>query len=225
MAYHGSRLRDVPLANIFGLEFSWPLAEARAGALVMLVAEAVSQSESEGIPLEKFSFGMAGEVSWFCHMLRNIDTAIDCSAILECVQLLGGSKSVQGCISSRQQMVTALQELRDRVQGQWIRQMHCLTAESSEALEQRILADRPGFSTILEQADSYKPHWQGGNSWVHCCQATSRHVVQSWGQLSGETLASMSLLYGDGKSALHPEPLPLEVDKADESDATPESEV
>jgi hypothetical protein len=37
MRYDGQRLRNVPLHKVAALNYAWPLAEARAGALSVLV--------------------------------------------------------------------------------------------------------------------------------------------------------------------------------------------
>jgi hypothetical protein len=165
MAYDGVRLAGVPLCNIAGLGFSWPLAEARAGALALALAGVTPSTL---------------DVS----LLSRIDTAPDPNAVaaaLEC--------SAQERIRARHSISCSLHALRDRVQHQWVQQFvqEGLRAETSIATTR---------GELVEKAQQML-HQRPGSNWYK----SSRHVISSFTSemLGGECLASVSLLFGDGK--------------------------
>ena len=172
----------MPLFNVCGLGFSWPLAEARACALAAAM---------KGDALAEFD----------ASLLHRIDTAANPLALaVQCSSRFSGfSRSelqllVQK-ISSRQVMAVRLQRLQDSVQSQWITQFVKYGLRTSDSPvpsadellldAQRTLHDRrrPTTSSMLNRS--------------------SRHVVSegSRSMLSGLCLASVSLLFGDGKPA------------------------
>ena len=95
MEYDGVRLPGVPLANIAGLGFSWPLAEARAGALA---------SALTGVTPSTLDVSL----------LRRIDTAPDPNAIA--ASLVQQDCAVHERICARHSISSSLHTLRDRVQ-------------------------------------------------------------------------------------------------------------
>merc|ERR1719230_749320 len=106
MQYDGRRLLKVPLFNICGLGYSWPLAECRAGALALLVP-----ALTPILPLDLTDASAAEDFGFERMMLRRIDTADDAHALATCAQQLAGSATVCDAIRSRQQSIEALHKL------------------------------------------------------------------------------------------------------------------
>ena len=113
----------MPLFNVCGLGFSWPLAEARACALAAAM---------KGDALAEFD----------ASLLHRIDTAANPLALaVQCSSRFSGfSRSelqllVQK-ISSRQVMAVRLQRLQDSVQSQWITQFVKYGLRTSDSPEQ-----------------------------------------------------------------------------------------
>ena len=170
MEYDGVRLPGVPLANIAGLGFSWPLAEARADALA---------SALTGVTPSTLDVSL----------LRRIDTAPDPNAIA--ASLVQQDCAVHERICARHSISSSLHTLRDRVQHQWVQQFvqETLRTETPVGTAHTELADK-AQEMLLDRPGSH----------AHM-RKSSRHVVSPFTQemLSGECLASVSLLFGDGK--------------------------
>ena len=110
------------------------MAEARAGALSVLVPAAVATDVNPVRVRE---------------MLMRIDTALDAHAIDACVADLGGSRGIRNAIRSRHQIGSGLWDLRERVQAQWVQQevrysLPVLPAEKLAFRAEAKLLDRLG---------------------------------------------------------------------------------
>ena len=175
MSYDGPRLAGVPLHFINALGFSWPLAEARAGALSVLMPAAVATDVNPARVRD---------------MLMCIDTAPDANAVDACVADLGGISGVRDAIRSRQQLGSELWDLRERVQTQWVKQV---VRYSLPVLPPEELAFR-AEAKLLDRL--------GDIQFSDCPSPFSRHVqaqhLRTTFPLIGSTLATTSLLYGDG---------------------------
>lgn len=172
------------------------------------------EATDASLPLRQFVEGIESRTWKFVHLLQNIDTAVDTNTIAECTARLGGSEigSILRGVRSREQMASYMHRLREYVQCQYMRQMQCIirtadgdppvSPENVELLQRLMFKDRPDFTNLLPS----DPHFRAFRT--HSCNVLSRHITNERCIFAGQTLASVSLLYGDGKSPLSPEPLP-----------------
>ena len=137
----------------------------------------------------------------FHNLLRRIDTAVHADLLADCVLELGGSEHIQNAIYARRQMISSLSQLREHVQNEWVRQqIHYFNYEGYATVgavnDRYAYGTRPSVQVLSKWASELLVDRPGAVAWGDC-----RHVFQGRHGFSGETLATRSLLYGEGKAS------------------------
>ena len=181
MAYDGLRLPGVPLANICGLGFAWPLAESRAGALAVLM----KANEHPAVATSR---------------LCDIDVAPHPIAVASCVAALDCPTTILHAIESRHAVAVKLLQLQECVQRQYLHQYVQVELGTPDSEGELFTGDQllqKGRATLFDRRVSSTVIINDGRDKI---LRSSRHVL-SFDEshiLGGQCLASYSLIFGDG---------------------------
>lgn len=228
MAYDGPNLTKVPHECVCGLGFSWPLAEARAGALAVLVPTALADSqridevstvlselietvcECEGESTrelirvsrnESLTTQQAANQDRACGgMLYRADDSAFGSELLQQVQLLECIDNAQDAtaIAACVAQLGGAALLQDAIRS---RQSTVVALQELEARVQWRWAEQSARDGQPAQTPDACLQWLRDNPGGRPRTCFSRHIVYNgdWmSDLSGETLASRCLLHGEG---------------------------